>query len=114
MIQFSMSTEYRYKWSLLYLQYCIYIFKQFRPWSEGSYRSPLILVWTFENIMYNVLWIIYKRLPGWIGLIRIYNLQYLLVVKIVQSHTFQTKYSKISVNQPPVVYDQWAIKTGSC
>ena len=25
------------------------IFKQFRPWSEGSYRSPLIWVWTVWN-----------------------------------------------------------------
>ena len=29
--------------------YCIYIFKQFRPRSEGSYRSPLIWVWTVRK-----------------------------------------------------------------
>ena len=27
-------------------QHFIYIFKRFRPWSEGPYRSPLIWIWT--------------------------------------------------------------------
>ena len=29
---------------------CLYILKQTRPWSEGSYRSPLIWVWTVWKI----------------------------------------------------------------
>jgi len=31
---------------VLKFRHFIYIFKQYRPWSEGFCRSPLIWVWT--------------------------------------------------------------------